>query len=61
MTFKRITMWIIECDKCKKKYSAGENEYECYEKLKEAKEYIDDAEYDNWKRKGNKLLCEDCQ
>jgi hypothetical protein len=41
---------IIKCNKCKKPYSSGEYTYDIFENLKEAKEMIDDCNWDKWEK-----------
>lgn len=55
---RQIKCWIIECDKCQRKYTWGGSEYDVFEKKKEA---IEEIKMDDWwEIKGNKIYCPEC-
>ena len=59
---KQIKLWIAECDKCKKKYSYGENDFDVFKTKKELIEVVtENSVTTDWQFTKGKALCEDCQ
>jgi hypothetical protein len=59
---KKISVWIAECDKCKKRFSFSDNEFDCYETKKELLDSMEEGwDAYAWKVTNKKCLCEDCQ
>lgn len=58
-SFKRESFIVIVCANCGCKFTKGDNEYDCFKTIAEAKEAMDDTE-SWWTRKGNQALCDKC-
>lgn len=57
-SFKKETFFSVQCAGCGEMFITGDNEYDLFISKKQAKENV--AEMD-WKIKGNKAYCPECQ
>lgn len=56
MSYKKVEMYTIECDNCKK-ISGEDSEYSCWNSEQAA---LEDAEIDNWLESEGKHYCKEC-